>query len=143
MRVGIRVTLRFQNSKPARALRALVASYNNGASWWYPDTKLATRAFILPITVLTLVALMAPLGLGWILNHTWFYGARSGIEAVVYRYSYPGVLFLLLLYIFGRVLRRAVSRWRTRIRDEVYLVGERLHNLGEKKGRINRRVAIQ
>ncbi|KAK7551433.1 hypothetical protein BKA81DRAFT_394579 [Phyllosticta paracitricarpa] len=30
-------------------------------------------------------------------------------------------------------LARATERWRARIKDEVYLIGERLHNLGERR----------
>ncbi|KAK7536848.1 RING finger membrane protein [Phyllosticta citribraziliensis] len=30
-------------------------------------------------------------------------------------------------------LTRATERWRARIKDEVYLIGERLHNLGERR----------
>lgn len=29
-----------------------------------------------------------------------------------------------------------VKRWRARIRDEAYLIGERLHNFGERKPKV-------
>jgi E3 ubiquitin-protein ligase MARCH6 len=31
----------------------------------------------------------------------------------------------------GLAVARATNRWRSRIKDEVYLIGERLHNFGE------------
>jgi E3 ubiquitin-protein ligase MARCH6 len=31
------------------------------------------------------------------------------------------------------MLARIVTRWRLVVRDEVYLIGERLHNFGEKR----------
>jgi E3 ubiquitin-protein ligase MARCH6 len=31
----------------------------------------------------------------------------------------------------GMAVARATARWRSRIKDEVYLIGERLHNFGE------------
>lgn len=58
---------------------------------------------------------------------------ESSAEATAkaYRYCYP-----LAMACVGGVtslmwLGRATGRWRARIRDEVYLVGERLHNFGE------------
>ena len=133
VRGGLRIMLRFHNSRPSRALRALVSPQNNGASWLNPDIRLATRAILLPITVLVILALFVPTGLGWVANRIWFTGATGASQALVYRYSYPALLVMILAYAFGKVLRRAVTRWRARIRDEVYLIGERLHNLGETK----------
>ena len=138
VRVGIRLVLRFQESRPSRALRALVSQQNNGASWLNPDIGLATRAFIIPLTVLLGFALLFPLGFGWLLNSTCFFSAAESSKAVVYRYSYPTVSFIILAYAFGRVLARAIGRWRAKVRDEVYLIGERLHNFGEKRARVNR-----
>ena len=34
---------------------------------------------------------------------------------------------------FVTLLSRAFSGWRRKIRDEVYLIGERLHNFGDGK----------
>ena len=138
VRVGIRLILRFQETRPSRALRALVNQQSNGVSWLNPDIGLATRAFIIPLTLLLGLALLLPLGLGWVLNSTWFYDTAESSKALVYRYSYPAVLFIILTYAFGRVLARAIGKWRAKVRDEVYLIGERLHNLGEKKPKVKR-----
>ena len=138
VKVAARLILYHRNSRPAQALRALVSERNNGASWLDPDIKLATRAFILPITILMCAALLAPLGLGRIANTLWFSQAPEEMEAVVYRYAFPSVLFLGLSYAFGRAVWRALLLWRAKVRDEVYLIGERLHNFGEKRPIVNR-----
>lgn len=52
---------------------------------------------------------------------------------MAYRYAYPMCLALAcvgiaLWHVFGMV-----KKWRMMIRDEVYLIGERLHNFGDRK----------
>ena len=116
-------------SRPADALRAIVRH-----GWLNPDIRLATRSFILPASIQMAFALTTPLGLGWAINKTVFATADPADQSRVYRYSYPGVLALgmLLAALWG--LGVAFRGWRQRIRDEVYLIGERLHNFGEKRG---------
>ena len=138
VRVGIRLILQYRDTRPSRALRALVSHQNNGASWFNPDIWLATRAFILPLTFLLGLALLLPLGFGWFMNVAWFRGASESLQTIVYRYSYPAVLFMILAYAFLKIIRRAVGKWKSRVRDEVYLIGERLHNFGDKMHRVNR-----
>lgn len=138
VKIAARLILYHRNSRPAQALRALVSARNNGASWLDPDVKLATRAFILPVTILMCAALLAPLGLGRIAISSWFSDASEEMRAVLYRYAYPSVLVLGSVYAFGRVVWRALLLWRAKVRDEVYLIGERLHNFGEKRPIMNR-----
>ena len=128
----------YPNSRPAQALRALVSPRNNGSSWLDPDVRLATRAFILPSAIFTAVALIAPLGLGWAINASRFGNAEEVSRAIIFRYSYPAVFFLGMALVSGRVLWKAVTTWRRKIRDEVYLIGERLHNFGEKRPLVSR-----
>lgn len=125
-----------RRTMPGRALRAVVAAPHHG--WLNPDIRLATRAFILPATVVMLTALLVPLGLGWVVTRVWFYGAGVGVgvRACVYRYSYPAVLGLVVGGVVGKEVVRALKGWRSRIRDEVYLIGERLHNFGERRNRV-------
>ena len=118
-------------SRPAQALRAIIAS---PAGWLNPDIRLATRAYIFPATTVMLLALGAPLGLGWIANMVFFPGASEIKQACVYRYAYPAVFAGVMMVVFVVKLARAMERWRNRVRDEVYLIGERLHNFGEGKG---------
>ncbi|KAJ3008978.1 UNVERIFIED_CONTAM: hypothetical protein HDU68_002880, partial [Siphonaria sp. JEL0065] len=43
----------------------------------------------------------------------------------------PGLMGVFLLYEFIRTTRRSVKRWMDQVRDEHYLVGRRLRNMGE------------
>lgn len=131
LKMAARVILYNATSRPATALRGIV---RNG--WLNPDVRLATRGFILPAVLAMTVSLSAPLALGWLANATVLhvYSAQDDIfKACVYRYSYPGVLALGFAALFGVLLHRAFRGWRRRIRDEVYLIGERLHNFGDGK----------
>ena len=60
-------------------------------------------------------------------------GVSKAARTKIYRYAYPVVLAHVLALWGALGLSRAVARWRTLIKDEVYLVGERLHNFGEQK----------
>ena len=135
VRVATRIILFYRTSRPAQALRATVSSSNNGASYWNPDIRLATRAFIFPASVLMITALLFPLGFGWLVNTFWFRGADDGMRATVYRYSFPALLAIGLVFAIAKLIRAAVHGWRARIKDEVYLIGERLHNFGDQQKR--------
>lgn len=122
-------------SRPADALQAIVRH-----GWLNPDIRLATRSFILPASFLMTLALTAPLSLGWVANKTLFTHADPGLQNRIYRYSYPGVLALGIFTAAIWGIGIAFQGWRQRIRDEVYLIGERLHNFGEKtRGKTGRR----
>ena len=131
LKVAARIILWRANTRPATALRAIVAGPRHG--WFNPDIRLATRAVILPATVVMAAALMVPLGCGWVANHTVMRGQRDELGTAVYRYAYPAVAGLGCALGLGLQLANAVRLWRGRIRDEVYLIGERLHNFREKK----------
>ncbi|KAI9792147.1 MAG: hypothetical protein M1816_002687 [Peltula sp. TS41687] len=125
-----RVILGYSHSRPARALRAITRH-----GWLKPDIGLATRFFILPAIVLLGTAILAPLPLAWLSLRLVRLDDMTDLSPTqIYRYSYPATLaagfLMVLLYFFALVVRR----WRQSIRDEVYLVGERLHNLGDPRG---------
>jgi len=54
-------------------------------------------------------------------------------KVLVYRYIYPAVLAAAGMAYCLYLLALGVKGWRMKIRDEVYLIGERLHNFGERK----------
>ena len=131
LKMAARVILYNTPSRPASALRGIVRD-----GWLNPDVRLATRGFILPSVIAMTVALAAPLALGWLANATVLhaYSAEDEIfKACVYRYSYPGVLAIGFAGTFMTLLSKAFTGWRRKIRDEVYLIGERLHNFGDSK----------
>ena len=118
-----------ETSRPANALRAIIRQ-----GWLNPDAKIATRAFILPATLLMSFAILLPFPMAWAVNETWFSDTGEAYQSAIYRYSYPAVLGfgmgMACIYLVGKALKG----WRQRIRDEVYLIGERLHNFGERRG---------
>ena len=115
-------------TRPADALRGIVRK-----GWLDPDARLATRAFIFPATALMLFLLAAPLVLGRIVNELYFPGEGEATTTLVYRYCAPALLGLGLLAVGLWMLKGAFQTWRGRIRDEVYLIGERLHNFGDSR----------
>ncbi|EPE32664.1 RING/U-box [Glarea lozoyensis ATCC 20868] len=122
-----RLILWHENSRPAQSLRAVT---RNG--YLNPDAGLATRGFILPGVLLLTAALMIPHGIARVIVATVFKNSPQ-IHLIAYRYAYPiclasWIMTLALWRIFGML-----KDWRMMIRDEVYLIGERLHNFGERK----------
>ena len=51
---------------------------------------------------------------------------------LAYRYAYPVTLCLVLCGFAMWSLLDMVKGWRMSVRDEVYLIGERLHNFGDR-----------
>ncbi|KAL8826854.1 MAG: hypothetical protein Q9191_003544 [Dirinaria sp. TL-2023a] len=129
------LVLFFEPNRPATALRGIVRR-----GWTNPDARLATRAFVLPAAVFMTVALGLPLGLGWMANTAFFQGSEDTVRSNVYRYSYPAVHATVLIATSVWALGRVFQSWKGKIRDEVYLIGERLHNFGEKRVPGGRRV---
>jgi E3 ubiquitin-protein ligase MARCH6 len=123
-----RLILWHADARLGAALRAVVRQ-----GWTNPDVQLATRAFILPVGVVMIGALVAPLPLGWVANQTYYARAPARVQRQVYRYSYPAVLCTVGCSMLISLLRAVMERWRRVIKDEVYLIGERLHNFGERK----------
>lgn len=132
-RVIARLVMRSRNSLPATAFRQITRNgYTN------PDVRLATRAFVLPTVLLLAVLLLGPLLAAGIVNtlllHTILPSQiTDSMRTKLYRYSYPVCASQVLTLWAGWECVKASRRWRNRIKDEVYLVGERLHNFGEKK----------
>lgn len=121
-----------RDSAPARALRALVSPSNRGASWLDPDVRLATRAIVIPAAVVLLLALALPAGLAALALRVAPIAIDSAVRPLVYRYAYPAVLGMGLSVLAGQGLGKGLAAWRERVRDEVFLVGQRLHNFGER-----------
>lgn len=113
------------DSQPATALRAIT---RNG--FFKPDVRLASRAFVLPTSVACFALLGVPLGYAKAL--ILLMGIHDpDAQMRLYRMAYPAVLGLMVLWILIIVLQRQLDSWRVKIRDEVYLIGERLHNFHE------------
>ncbi|KIW99190.1 uncharacterized protein Z519_00853 [Cladophialophora bantiana CBS 173.52] len=118
--------------RPARALRAIV---RNGV--FHADVLLALRAFVLPATVICLTLLVVPLTFMKVII-TVLQISNTSERMRMYRFAYPLFLGMLVSYVGWAYMRRKVENWRVKIRDEVYLIGERLHNFQEPKPRSRR-----
>ena len=138
VRMALKVISWYPESRLAMALDAVIRD-----GWLNPDMKLATRAFIIPASIAALLALIGPLPAAYILNTTAFRNSTPTVQAMMYRYSYPMFLSQLVVVFLLRRLRRQIVVWRANIRDDVYLIGERLHNFRERRkdvGSVRRRV---
>lgn len=116
-----------RDSRLAAATRAVLRH-----GWLEPDVKVLTRAFIVPGTLLWLVAVFGPL---MIAKVTIWYVAGSKADnpqdlatILVYRFCFFAALLLAVGFEIMRGLLGVLRGWRVRIKDEAYLIGERLHN---------------
>lgn len=129
VQMAIKLTLWHPHSWAAAILNSV---FRDG--WLRPNVNLATRALVLPLSLLTAVAVIVPLTLGGVLRWTLFY-TRDEPQSHVYRYAYPATLLAVLTAWTVHLFLRRVAIWRVNLRDEVYLIGERLHNFSEKRAR--------
>ncbi|KAL2752949.1 hypothetical protein ACRALDRAFT_1083479 [Sodiomyces alcalophilus JCM 7366] len=129
VKLGARaITSFYDGTRPAAAVRAILRG-----GWLHPDVSVLTRAFVLPGLFLAAVALFGPAYVTSLLESRGWLGhpAPAPHELVtMYRLSYPAAALAALavgvLWSVVGVLRS----WQIRIRDEAYLIGERLHNFG-------------
>lgn len=137
VRMASRLIIATPASRAAEAFRRITQD-----GYLNPNIRLATRFFVLPVTLIAAFLLLFPplvTNVGLTLTHTfasqesWAANVDTEFETKMYRYSYPLAASGVVLILGVRELGKATSRWRARIRDEVYLVGERLHNFGEKR----------
>ncbi|KAF2200777.1 hypothetical protein GQ43DRAFT_417290 [Delitschia confertaspora ATCC 74209] len=127
-RLAARFLFMDRNSIPARAFRAVIADgYTN------PNARLATRCFLVPMLFSAAVLFLIPGALAWLLNRTIWLSSSDAFKSQVWRFCYPCVASFVGLVWAGKEGASMVNKWRMVVRDEVYLIGERLHNFGEKR----------
>ncbi|KAI0857410.1 hypothetical protein F4860DRAFT_517864 [Xylaria cubensis] len=125
LKLGSRA-LTLYGGRPSQAVRAVLRQ-----GWLEPDVGVLTRAFVIPgFVASTIMLLMPPLfawaTLNWALESTTKVSYEMQVSA--YRLAYPlTALFWVALLVLRRLLR-IFQGWQVRIRDEAYLMGERLHN---------------
>lgn len=131
----INVFLRFIIARPTtRAAEAIRRATKDGLL--DPDTWIVTRYFTLPSLIMSVFFLVVPMALSALtITFLRLLGVTMSLsfETLVYRFAYAAFEALLICANELFSWSAATLRWRARIRDEVYLVGERLHNFGEKK----------
>ncbi|GKT99558.1 erad-associated e3 ubiquitin-protein ligase doa10 [Fusarium langsethiae] len=135
LKLGARmVTAMFPDTRLALAVRTVTRG-----GWMRPDTGILTRAFVLPGLAIAGAAIFGPPAIaGALIKYNVIQGAQPGenelVEAarlaIIYRHSYPAVALFALLIKNTIGLVKVFNGWTARIRDEAYLIGERLHNFG-------------
>ncbi|KAF3010738.1 hypothetical protein E8E13_006999 [Curvularia kusanoi] len=127
-RLAARLLFANRNTRPAQAFNQVIQG-----GYLHPNARIATRCFVLPVLALFAIAIAAPASVAWFSTHVVYRGASEAMKNQIWRYSFPAVGLAVAFMFAGRVLARIVTRWRLVVRDEVYLIGERLHNFGEKR----------
>ncbi|KEF52082.1 uncharacterized protein A1O9_11708 [Exophiala aquamarina CBS 119918] len=115
------------DSQASIALRAI---FRDGV--WRPDVQLASRAFVLPATFICFILLATPLAAAKLAISA-LRVEEAGAQTRIYRAAYPTLLGTCLVWYAIWILQRQIANWRAKIRDEVYLIGERLHNFHDGK----------
>ncbi|KAL2848853.1 hypothetical protein BJY01DRAFT_211453 [Aspergillus pseudoustus] len=129
VQMAVKLAMWHTRSRPAAILNGI---FHDG--WLKPNAKLATRALLLPMTLLAAIAVTLPLSFGLVLNSIMF-SSQPELQPKVYRYAYPATLVVGLVVWLVYLTCRQVEVWKVSIRDEFYLIGERLHNFREKRAR--------
>ncbi|KAH6606984.1 hypothetical protein Trco_006137 [Trichoderma cornu-damae] len=136
LKLGSRmITSLFPDSRAATAVRSIMRR-----GWLRPDVRLLTRAFVIPGLMASFVAIFGPpVMAGFVIKHGGLAGgsaAKDAAEAVrltvIYRQSYPAAAFAAMLANHAVGLVKVTNRWTAGVRDEAYLIGERLHNFGSR-----------
>ena len=133
LQMAIKFILWHSTSRPAAALKAI---FRQG--WLQPNVTLATRAFILPFSLLAVTAVIMPPVFGFMFKLGASQSVSEDMQFRIYRYSYPVTFALGLVIWVGHLVHHQVEHWRLHIRDDVYLIGERLHNFSERRPKDDR-----
>lgn len=118
------ITYFHNGSRLAGAVRAVM---RNG--WLDPDARVLTRAFLVPGLAVAAVALALPLVAADLFIRACEITDPAD-RVLIYRNAFPANLGLALAAASAWMVVSVFESWKTRIRDEAYLIGERLHNFG-------------
>ncbi|KAG5517952.1 hypothetical protein PMAC_000407 [Pneumocystis sp. 'macacae'] len=109
--------------------RSMTQIVRNG--YMNPDIVLSTKSFIIPFGSIMMAALLAPLSLGYLISKSLYRTATYDTISYVYRYSYPLTLIGILIVLILKGFCILLTKCKQSIRDEVYLIGEQLHNYNQ------------
>ncbi|EEY16628.1 conserved hypothetical protein [Verticillium alfalfae VaMs.102] len=101
--------------------------------WLDPDAGVLTRAFVIPGLFVGGLALFGPAYGASLLEARGMLGSPGPAPhelKMVYRLAYPAAAFSALAAVLLWSVLGVFHSWKVRIRDEAYLIGERLHNFG-------------
>ncbi|KAK0388925.1 hypothetical protein NLU13_2502 [Sarocladium strictum] len=142
MKLGSKlITSLFRNTRLAAAVRMILRR-----GWLRPDIAILTRAFVIPALVIGSVAVLAPpMAADLIIKSASLHTsggddvpAADAVEdpswvarkAILHRASYPIAASVALMVRNIVMTIITLQGWSSKIRDEAYLIGERLHNFG-------------
>ncbi|KAK2013602.1 hypothetical protein LZ32DRAFT_255225 [Colletotrichum eremochloae] len=129
VKLGARaITSLYEGTRMAQAVRAVLRR-----GWLQPDVLVLTRAFVVPGLLIGGLAIFAPpYAVGWMESHGVLGtpGPAPHELKMIYRLSYPAAAFSALAAMAFWSIVGVFNNWKARIRDEAYLIGERLHNFG-------------
>ncbi|KAG9242845.1 hypothetical protein BJ878DRAFT_568985 [Calycina marina] len=128
VKLTTRLILFYPESRPAISLNAIIRD-----GYLNPDAWLATRSFVIPATLLLSIALAVPWCIAQLAIANFYQESSDQTRMLIFRYAYPAVLVAAGIGYMLYLASRAVMGWKMRIKDEVYLIGERLHNFGERQ----------
>ncbi|GAP89800.1 putative E3 ubiquitin-protein ligase MARCH6 [Rosellinia necatrix] len=125
LKLGSRA-LTLYGGRPSDAVRAVLRQ-----GWLEPDISVLTRAFVIPGFIASLVMLLIPPMFAWATLH-WVFDSTTAVsyemQVSAYRMAYPLTAGVWAALVMLRRVLRVFEGWQIRIRDEAYLMGERLHN---------------
>lgn len=131
MRLLIKMSHSFMHNTRFELAREAILSQG----WHNPDIKVLTKAFVLPGLLLSTAAILAPPGIVAGLEMYGFFPAAIAnkpelvAERILrYRHSYPVVAFFTISARYGTLLRNSLDSLKAQVRDDTYLMGERLQN---------------
>ncbi|KAL7920168.1 hypothetical protein ACQKWADRAFT_299130 [Trichoderma austrokoningii] len=137
LKLGSRmITSLFPDSRASAAVRNVVRR-----RWWLqPNVRLLTRGFVIPGLLMSCVAIYGPpMVARFIIRHTGLAGVSASEDVaaavtatVIYRQSYPIAACAAILAKHAVGFVKVTNRWTASVRDEAYLIGERLHNFGSR-----------
>ncbi|KAG5984992.1 hypothetical protein E4U55_002099 [Claviceps digitariae] len=130
------ITSLLPDTRAAIAVRSVMRR-----GYWKPDVNVLTRAFIVPGLALFIFAIFGPpsiasavMKVAALRSTSVGNGLQTSLDvakmSMVYRHSYPAAAVTALVIKYAIGLTKVVNRWTASIRDEAYLIGERLHNFG-------------
>jgi E3 ubiquitin-protein ligase MARCH6 len=120
---------RHPDSAIARDFRAI---FRHGLLQY--DYRLSMKKIFLPAYITIFYCLFAPISACWLTLQLASHLRQGPVISrensdVLYTLGYPLFIVLVLLMSLFSLGKKQLSKWIARARDEVYLVGERLHNV--------------
>lgn len=134
LKLGSRA-LTLYGGRPAHAVRAVLRR-----GWLEPDIGILTRAFVVPGVIVSLLMIILPPIIAQVFLQRVLdvnEGMTREMRILAFRLAYPFMAVFWVGLLMTRNMLRVFEGWQVRIRDEAYLMGERLHNFGGTASKVS------